>query len=87
MSKRCKGDPSKVDPYMAELALRRTGGDRKRAYSECIRLSWQTTGRFAPGFDNADLQAYYDETNIKKSPRIREEAGGRDNGHVRTFNS
>jgi len=44
----------------AELALQRAGGDRRRAYSECIQLVWRATGKFAPGFNNADLQAFYD---------------------------
>jgi hypothetical protein len=45
---------------MAIEALRRAGGDRKKAYSECVRLSFQQTGRLTPGFDNKDLQAFYD---------------------------
>jgi hypothetical protein len=45
---------------MALKALELAGGDRKAAYSQCIRMCWQLYGRLAPGFDNADLQAFYD---------------------------
>lgn len=58
--RRRKGNPDKVDPTMARTALRLAGGDRNAAYSYCIQLNWRTTGRLAPGFDNADLQAFYD---------------------------
>lgn len=56
-----RGDPSKVNARMAELALERAGGDRSKAYSECIRLMFQATGKFGPGFDNEDLQAWYNQ--------------------------
>lgn len=56
-----KGNPQKVNPNKALLALERAGGDRKRAYSEYIRLTFQTTGHLAPGCDNRDLQAFYDK--------------------------
>lgn len=58
--RRRKGNPDKVNPAMAREALRRAGGDRTKAYSECIQMSWQMFGRLAPGFDNPDLQAFYD---------------------------
>ncbi len=60
-----KGNPKKVNSTLAWKALERAEGDRKRAYSECIRLSFQTTGRLSPGFDNADLQAFYDLNEVK----------------------
>lgn len=56
-----RGNPSKVNQRMAIIALERAGGDRKRAYSEYIRLTFQTTGRLTPGCDNWDLQAFYDQ--------------------------
>lgn len=56
-----KGNFNKVNPRMALVALERAGGDRKRAYSEYIRLMFQTTGRLAPACDNRDLQAFYYE--------------------------
>jgi hypothetical protein len=42
-------------------ALRRAKGDRQAAYSQCVVLSFRRTGRLAPGFDNADLQAWYEQ--------------------------
>lgn len=56
-----KGNPDKVSPSLARRALELAGGDRKKAYSECVKLSFQITGRMAPGFDNKDLQAFYDD--------------------------
>ena len=56
-----KGNPDKVHPYLAKKALEMAGGDRNAAYSYCVKLSWKLWGRLAPGFDNADLQAFYDK--------------------------
>lgn len=52
-----KADANKVSWEMAELAVKRAKS-RNAVYSECIKLSYQTTGQFAPGFDNKDLQAW-----------------------------
>lgn len=60
-----KGNPDKVNPVLAKMALRMANGDRKSAYGKCVQLSWQTTGRMAPGFDNKDLQAFYDRECLK----------------------
>jgi hypothetical protein len=54
-----KIDVTKVNPDLAEMAVKRAKS-RQGVYSECIRLSYQTTGRLAPGFDNKDLQAWID---------------------------
>ncbi len=62
--RRRNGNPDKVHPEMAREALRLAGGDRNAAYSYCVQLSWRLTGRFGPGFDNADLQAFYDREGL-----------------------
>lgn len=56
-----KGNPDNVPRAMALKALELAGGDRRAAYSQCIRMCWQLYGRLAPSFDNADLQAFYDK--------------------------
>jgi len=56
-----KPDSSKVHPHKAREALRRAKDDRQAAYSRYIQLTFQTTGSLAPGCDNKDLQAWYDE--------------------------
>ena len=55
-----KADISKVNPIMADAALKNANNDKQAAYGRYIILHWHATGRFAPGFDNKDLQAYYD---------------------------
>lgn len=55
-----KGNAKKVNAAMAMKALQLAGGDRKAAYSQCVRLSWQTAGKLDAGFTNYDLQAFYD---------------------------
>jgi len=60
-----KGNPRRVHPFLAKEAWKRAGGDRKRTYSEYIRLFYQMTGKLAPGCDNADLQAWLD-VNVKE---------------------
>jgi len=45
----------------AREALRHAKGDRKAAYSRYIQMHYQSTGGLAPGCDNKDLQAWYDE--------------------------
>lgn len=42
---------------MAEMAVERATS-RGTVYSECVRLSFQSTGRLGCGFDNKDLQAW-----------------------------
>lgn len=52
-----KTHPEKVHPALAKLAID-SGKDLSALYSQCVAISWRTTGRLAPGFDNADLIAY-----------------------------
>ena len=52
-----KANPNNVNYEIAERAVSRSKS-RNAVYSECIKLSYQTTGQFAPGFDNKDLQAW-----------------------------
>jgi hypothetical protein len=54
-----KANACKVNYEMAERAIA-LAKSRKAVYSQCIKLSYQSTGRFAPGFDNEDLQAWID---------------------------
>jgi hypothetical protein len=54
-----KTDVTKVNPDMAEIAVNRAKS-RNAVYSECVRLSFQTTGKLGCGFDNKDLQAWID---------------------------
>ena len=42
-----------------------SGGDRKIAYSNYIKLYFSQTGRLAPGCDNKDLQAFYDSKEVE----------------------
>jgi len=58
MSKQ-KGDALKVNPIIAKMAIE-TGKERKALYSQCVIISYRHTGRFAPGFDNKDLQLWID---------------------------
>ena len=60
-----KPDISKVIPSLARQALKLAGGDRKAAYSRYIQLYFRQTGRFAPGCDNRDLQAFYDSKEVE----------------------
>ena len=52
-----KADASKVHPRFGEIIVE-TGKDLGSLYSEAVRLSYHTTGRFAPGFDAKDLVAW-----------------------------
>ena len=61
-----KPDSSRVHPSMACEALKRAKGDRQVAYSRYIQLTFRATGRLAPGCDNKDLQAWYDENKESK---------------------
>ena len=54
-----KANPSKVNPVIAKKAVS-LAKSRNAVYSECVKLSYQTTGKLAPGFDNKDLQAWID---------------------------
>ena len=54
-----KANAYKVPYGMAETAVSRAKS-RNAVYSECVRLSYQSTGRLTPGFDNKDLQAWID---------------------------
>lgn len=60
-----RGNPEKVNPAMAREVLRRAKGHRKAAYSEYIRLTFQATGKLAPGCDNRDLQAFYEREGLR----------------------
>lgn len=55
-------NPNKVNPRAAMEALHRANGDRQKAYSEYIRLHFQSTGQLTPKCDAKDLYAYYDKT-------------------------
>lgn len=59
-----KGKVDRVIPKVADEALKRANGDRKAAYSQYIRLRYSVTGKLAPGCDNKDLQAYYDQCGL-----------------------
>lgn len=54
-----KANANKVNPMMARIAVERAKS-RNTVYSECIRLSYQSTGKLACEFDNKDLQAWID---------------------------
>lgn len=56
-----KAGITKVNPKAAMLALQNADWDRQKAYSEYIRLHFQSTGQLAPKCDNKDLIAYYDK--------------------------
>jgi hypothetical protein len=55
-----KADVSKVNYAVAQIAVS-NAKSRNTVYSECIRLSFRTSGRLACGFDNKDLQAWIDK--------------------------
>lgn len=55
-----KGDLKKVNSIIAENAIK-SGKDLQGLYSECIMISYRTTGRFACGFDAKDLVAWIRE--------------------------
>jgi hypothetical protein len=69
-----KANANKVNSRMAEIAIERADS-RGSVYSECVRLSYQTTGRLSCGFDSKDLQEWinkfmpevFDEKGMKKS--------------------
>jgi hypothetical protein len=65
MKRNKKGNPDKVHPYLARKALEMAGGNKNIAYSYCVELSWKLFGRLGPGFDNADLQAFYNKEKQK----------------------
>lgn len=55
-----KSDPSKVSLSLAKRALERANGDRQRAFSEYIKLRFQSTGKLGPGCDAKDFYACLD---------------------------
>lgn len=54
------GKTNAVIPSVAWEALRLADGDRKKAYTQYVRLMYQATGSLNPRCDNKDLQAFYD---------------------------
>lgn len=60
----------KVHPGLADTAYEAVKGDRQATYSQYIKLYYRQTGRFVPGCDNKDLQAYYDLTYGKAGGEI-----------------
>lgn len=54
-----KTDISKVHPGMARAAKAKAK-DRQAAWSEYIRIHFQSTGRLAPGCNAKDFYAVYD---------------------------
>lgn len=55
-----KVNKDRVHPGMARAA-REWAKDRASAFSEYIRIHYQSTGRLAPGCDAKDFYAVYDE--------------------------
>ena len=58
-----KANPDKVHPVMARKAMEKVLASKKpsvtSAYSECVRLSYNSSGRMNCGFDNKDLIEWY----------------------------
>jgi hypothetical protein len=54
-----KANAEIVNSTLAKQAVEKAK-TRQGTYSECIVLSYRMTGKFAPGFDNKDLQAWID---------------------------
>jgi len=52
-----KADANKVHPLFGKMIVE-TGKDLNSLYSEAVKLSYRTTGQFAPGFDAKDLVAW-----------------------------
>lgn len=71
-----KAKPDRVNPHLAKRAIEAVG-DRRAAYSQCVILSYQSTGRLAPGFDNKDLQAWIDIN----YPRLFDQKGKKISGN------
>ena len=61
-----KADKSKVNKAMARAARDRAK-DRAAAFSEYVRLHYQSTGCLAPGCDAKDFYAVYDELNVEEN--------------------
>lgn len=66
------GKSSKVNSMMAEEAIK-SGKDLQSLYSECIMISYRSTGRLNCGFDAKDLVAWVRE----KYPNLFDEKGHR----------
>lgn len=60
----------RIIPQLADKALENAKYDRKAAYIHYIKLYFGYTGRLSPGFNNADLQAYYDQRGGMKKDGI-----------------
>lgn len=67
-----KANPERVNPQMAEWALKRAMS-ATAAYSEYIRSHFHATGSLAPGCDAKDLVAWY-RANM---PEMWKEKGGK----------
>jgi len=52
-----KADASKVNNSFAKMAIERAS-HRNSVYSECVRLSYQSTGRLSCGFDAKDINEW-----------------------------
>ena len=50
---------------MARAALAAAKGDKKGAYSQYILLYFRQSGKLSPGFDNKDLQYFYNNLDKK----------------------
>ncbi len=55
-----KANPDRVNPGLVREAIKKAK-DRQSVYSQCVVLSFKTTGRLNCGFDNRDLQAWIDQ--------------------------
>jgi hypothetical protein len=55
-----KPDASKVNSEFAKFVINRAKS-RNTVYTECVRLSYQTTGHLACGFNSKDIQAWIDK--------------------------
>jgi len=55
-----KPNPDKVDSALARSAVENSK-DRGSVYSQCVLLSFRTSGKLDCGFDNKDLQAWIDK--------------------------
>jgi hypothetical protein len=55
--KMSKGNANKVNSMFAQMAIKRAKS-RNTVYSECVRLSYETTGNLSCGFDAKDIQVW-----------------------------
>ena len=61
-----RGNASKVDPGMAFRAVE-MASSRQAVYSQCVMISFRTTGNLAPGFD-IHMADSFDAKGKKVSP-------------------